>query len=282
MPAYVADEATTRTVGAPSATFHYRRFGAASDVPLVLFNRFRGTLDTWDPAFLEALAGERDVIIFDNVGVARTDGKIPDTVDAYADGALEFIEALNLTEVDLLGWSLGGAIAQAVTLKRPELVGRVVVAGSGPGTVPGLPAPDGRVVEAMSKPGATVEDLNFLFYPERDDARRAADASNARIWGRHTADTPSVSEEAAERQFAALAGFFLTGQDNVFEHLESITQPVLYANGAHDVMMSPYNSYAAVERLPNATLLLYSDAGHGFLFQHAEKFGAVVTSFLRR
>ncbi|MFB2598689.1 alpha/beta fold hydrolase [Herbiconiux sp. P17] len=256
----------------------YRRLGRVGGVPLVVLNRFRGTLDTWDPEFLDLLSAERDVILFDNVGIGYTEGVAPASMNDYADGAIEVIEAFGFESVDLLGWSLGGVVAQIVTLKRPDLVRRLVVAGSGPGTVPNLPATPQRVFEIMAKQEAPIEDVNYLFYPETEAGRKAADASNARVWPRLSSSPATVTDVSAANQLRASIDFLAKG--DVYERLESVTQPVLYATGAHDVMIDPFGSYAATQVLPNATLLIYSDAGHAFLFQHAEEFVTQVRRFL--
>ena len=143
MSTYLADAAENLTVDGPSARFTYRRIGPRGGVPLVLLNRFRGTIDWWDPEFLDYLAADHDVIVFDNVGIGYTTGEPRDSVEGFADGTIEFIEALGLAKVDLLGWTLGGVVAQHVALRRPELVRKLVVAASTPGgTVPGCAAAD--------------------------------------------------------------------------------------------------------------------------------------------
>ncbi|MGW3828383.1 alpha/beta fold hydrolase, partial [Streptomyces sp. NPDC005071] len=121
MSIYLADKAEGLTVEGPSATFTYRRMGPQGGVPLVLLNRFRGTIDWWDPEFLDYLAADHDVIVFDNVGVGYTDGEPRDSLEGFAEGAIEFIDTLGLAQADLLGWSLGGIVAQRVALRRPEL-----------------------------------------------------------------------------------------------------------------------------------------------------------------
>ena len=130
MSTYLADAAEDLTVDGPSAMFTYRRMGPRGGVPLVLLNRFRGTIDWWDPEFLDYLAADHDVIVFDNVGIGYTSGEPRDSVEGFAEGAIEFIEALGLPKVDLLGWSLGGIVAQDVARRRPELVRKLVVAAA--------------------------------------------------------------------------------------------------------------------------------------------------------
>jgi pimeloyl-ACP methyl ester carboxylesterase len=281
MNTFVADSAENLTVDGPSARFTYRRLGPRGGVPLVLVQRFRGTIDWWDPEFLDYLSAEHDVILFDNVGIGYTTGEPRQSVDGFASGAIEFIDALGLSTVDLLGWSLGGIVAQAVTHRRPELVRKLVVAGSSPvGPVPGQPDMNQDVISIMAKPEATVEDLLFLFYPDTEVARSRGADHLKNVSTRLAAGGPQVSEDAAMGQLQAVAKILAVPFDEVRSTLEAIKQPVLYANGVHDVMIPAVASYVAVQHLDDATLLLYSDAGHAFLFQHARAFSAQVTNFL--
>jgi pimeloyl-ACP methyl ester carboxylesterase len=228
MTTYLADKAEDLTVEGSSARFAYRRMGPRGGVPLVLLNRFRGTVDWWDPEFLDCLAADHDVIVFDNVGVGYTDGEPRNSLEGFAEGAIEFLEVLGLGQADLLGWSLGGIVAQRVALRRPELARKIIVAGSGPaGWVPGAPEFSEKVLGIMAKPDADLEDMLYLFYPETAAGRAAG-----------------------------------------------------YANGLHDVMIPAHNSYVAVQHLDNATLVLYTGAGHAFLFQYAKAFTKQVADFL--
>jgi pimeloyl-ACP methyl ester carboxylesterase len=275
-----ADAAENLAVDGLSARFTYRRMGPRGGVPLVLLHRFRGTIDWWDPQFLDLLAADHDVIIFDNIGVGYTTGEPADSVEGFADGAIEFLAALGLTEVDLLGWSLGGIVAQHVALRRPELVRRLVVAGSGPGDVPDLPPLTERVLSIMAKPDADENDLLYLFYPDTDSARAAGRQHLANVTPRLAEGGPAVSETAAMRQLDAIGKAWSVPFEQVRSNLQALKQPVLYANGMHDVMVSALASYVAVEHLDSAVLVLYSDAGHAFLFQHAEAFADEVRRFL--
>ena len=281
MSTYLADTAENFSVAGPSALFTYRRMGRQGGVPLVLLNRFRGTIDWWDPEFLEYLAADHDVIVFDNVGIGYSGGEPRDSVEGFAEGAIEFIDALGLPKVDLLGWSLGGIVAQEVALRRPELVRRLVVAGSAPGgQVPGTPDLSEKVLRIMAKPDADENDLLYLFYPDTDSARVAGFEHLAKVSARLAAGGPAVSEKAAMAQLAAIGQILSVPFDKVRSNLEAIKQPVLYANGVHDVMISALASYVAVQHLDSAILVLYSDAGHAFLFQHARAFATEVTNFL--
>ncbi|WP_042391625.1 alpha/beta fold hydrolase [Streptacidiphilus carbonis] len=281
MSTYLADAAENLTVEGPSATFTYRRLGPRGGTPLVLLNRVRGTLDWWDPEFLEHLAAEHDVIVFDNVGTGYTTGIPRDSVEGLADGAAEFIEILGLSQVDLLGWTLGGTVAQDIARRQPDLVRRLVVAAASPGgTVPGAPAPNEKVRATMTKPEVTGDDLVFLFFPETETGRAAGYAHLTRVATRLATGVPEVSEVAAMGQIAAIQKDASIPFEQVRANLATIRQPVLYATGMQDVMIPALAAYTAVQHLADATLVAYSDAGHAFLFQHAEDFAAQVASFL--
>ncbi len=272
-----ADLAETRYAEDRRGRFAYRRLGPPSAVPLVMATRFRGTIDHWDPALLDVLGSQRDVIVFDNRGTAASSGAPPDTIEDLAEGLLEFIDALGLTQVDLLGWSMGGYVVQVAALNRPELVRRLVVAGSGSGRVPGMPAQPARVGQVAGHPVLDDDDFLYLFFPETGDGRRAGLASLRRLAARLSGSHVEVAPEAIAAQNAAIAAFG-TG---VWDRLGELTLPVLVANGAHDVMIHAFASYAMSQRLPNAKVILYSDAGHAFLFQHADDFAHEVLNFLR-
>jgi pimeloyl-ACP methyl ester carboxylesterase len=263
----------TEFVDTADTTYAYRRIGHGADPPLVLCMRFRGTIDDWDPALLQPLSAERELIVFDNAGIGYSSGSTPSTIDEMAADALAFLDALGLDTIDLLGWSMGGFVAQTVALARPGLVRRLIVAGSGPGRVPNMPATPERVLQTMAKPNNDDNDMLYLFYPETEQARTDGIASL-----RRTAQQSSavVSPEAFAAQIAAVTSFG-TG---VWDRLEQLTMPVLVANGAHDMMINSYASYAMSQRPPNARVILYSDAGHAFLFQHPDRFAHDVLAFL--
>lgn len=281
MSTYLSDTAEDLTVQGPSATFTYRRIGPRGGTPLVLLNRVRATIDWWDPEFLDHLAADHDVIVFDNVGTGYTTGEPRDSVEGFADGTIEFVEALGLPQVDLLGWTLGGTVAHHVALRRPGLVRRLVLGAANlGGEVPGAPAADGRVRATMSKPEPTADDLVYLFFPETDAARAAGHAYLARVSGRLAAGGPAVSVAAVMGQLAAIDKNASVPFEQVRADLETVTHPVLCATGVQDVMIPALASWTAVQHLANATLIAYSDAGHAFPFQHPREFAAQVTGFL--
>lgn len=276
MSTYVSDRADDRFVDGPDGErFHYRRFGTPGTVPLVLCMRLRGTIDHWDPALLDALAAHRDVIVFDNRGTSLSTGSAPTTIDGLAEGAVDFIRALGLDLVDVLGWSLGGIVAQGVALHAPGLVRRLVVAGSTPAGVPNQPAPPPRVGEVLTHPVNDDEDYLYLFFPETDAARAAGLASLRRLDTRLGRSKAAVQDATYRAQLTAIGAF-----GGYYDRLGELTLPVLVANGAHDVMIDSYATYAMSQRLVDAKIVLYSDAGHGFLFQHVADFAHEVDRFL--
>jgi pimeloyl-ACP methyl ester carboxylesterase len=278
---YESDAADTRRIEGKSAVYAYRDFGvASSNPPLVLLTRFRATMDHWDPAFLEVLAAERRVILFDNAGVSESTGEVATTFAGIAETAVDFITALGLTEVDLLGWSIGGFVGQMIVLNHPGLVRRLLVVGSGPGGgVPDSPAPNPKVIEAMIAPVSTDEHYLYLFFGLDEASQQVGRESLKRLETRLSKSHAEVSAEAWGRQLQAIMKWG-SGDGAAWGRLEEITIPVLVANGAHDVMVDAGDSFAMVRRMKNATALFYGDAGHAFLFQRPDEFGQAVLKFL--
>jgi pimeloyl-ACP methyl ester carboxylesterase len=276
MTIYLSDKAETSSVGTAHATYAYRRFGVSGGVPLVLTMRFRGTIDHWDPAFLEELAKEREVIVFDNRGIGFSTGEPATSIEGLVEGAIDFVTALGLSQVDLLGWSMGGFVAQGIALTRPDLVRRLVVAGSAPGGVPDMPQMSEKTFTTAVTQDPTDETYLYLFWPENDHGRAKGLETLRRLDYRLDTSHAAVSPEAVQGQVNAI----LTNT-GYWDRLTELTLPVLVANGGDDVMIHAYGSYAMSQRLPHAKVVLYSDAGHGFLFQHHQEFGQEVTRFLR-
>lgn len=277
---FVYDDVETQTLEVAGARLAYRRFGARAGMPLVLFQRFRGTMDHWDPALLEVLAQDRPVIVFDSAGVGASTGEVPPDIAGVARIGAAFVDALGLSRIDALGWSMGGAVAQRLTLDRPDLVRRLVLAGTGPGGVPEAPRAPDRVWQVAAKPVNDDEDFLYLFFTPSAASRAAGLASLRRIDRRLARSQAVVRAESWKTQAGAIAAWG-QGLGSAYARLAQITAPVLVANGAHDVMVHAYNSYALSQRLPAARLVLYPDAGHGFLFQWPQAFGREVLAFLR-
>ncbi|HWU62158.1 MAG TPA: alpha/beta hydrolase [Ensifer sp.] len=252
----------------------YRIDGPEGGIPLLLLQRFRGTMDDWDPAFITAISADRRVIRFDSAGIGRSGGQVPETIAGMAAIAAGVVAQLGLTLVDVLGWSLGGVVAQQFTLDFPHLVRRLIVAGSSPGPVADGPQQHPRVPQVMTKSENDDEDFLFLFYPETDSAVAHGRASLARI--RAQADLgPKTSALGFMGQVKAISTW-----PGVLHRVNELRLPVLVANGAHDVMLPAYRSYVLSQQAPDAKLILYPDAGHAFLFQMIDDFAREIDQFL--
>jgi len=272
--------APTRFVEAAGVRFAYRRFGKPQGMPLVLNMHFTGTMDHWDPLVTDGLAANREVILFDNAGVSSSSGRVPTSAEEMAANAALFIEALGLTKVDVLGFSLGGMVAQALTLLKPSLVRRLVLVGTGPRGGEGMAS---LTPEAQAALGAQYPDpdemwLNVFFTPS-EASQAAGRAFLKRFRLRERDRDPEVDETVAAAQLAAIGKWGAPSGD-AFEYLRAITQPTLVINGGHDVIVYSVNSLILQQNLPNAQLILYPDANHGSQYQYPALFVTDVARFL--
>ena len=277
-PAHTHATAPTRFADAGGVRFAYRTLGAIDGVPLLFLQHFTGTMDSWDPSVVDGFARERPVILFDNAGVGGSGGVTPTTVSAMADAAAAFVTVLGLTRVDLLGFSLGGFVAQVVAAEHPGLVRRMILAGTGPEGGEGIQNL-GDVVRRGVK-ASPAEPRLYLFFDPADRSQRAGRAFIERQ-ARRTADRdPGSSEQAFAAQLEAIVGWGSSRDPEAAVRLRRIGQPVLVVNGKTDVMVPTPNSYALFQRLPDATLILYPKSGHGALFEYADAFVAAGMRFL--
>ncbi|RWE57349.1 MAG: alpha/beta hydrolase [Mesorhizobium sp.] len=268
----------TRTLDVGGVAYAYRTLGTPSGTPLVLLNRFRGTMDEWDPAFLNHVAASRCVVIFDNAGVARSGGEAPLRMTDWAKNAGAFIDGIGFKQVDLLGFSFGGLVAQELTLQRPDLVRRLVIAGSGAGYVEGANL-NPKAIEVATKPANTDEDFLYLFFKDTQTSQAAGRAHLARLRERKDAFAKLVSEKTWKAMLSAGSDVGRP-ETSLLNRVGAIRQPVLVANGIEDIMIPTFQSYALAQAIPNARLVIYPDSGHGFLFQYPREFGDEVTRFL--
>ena len=273
--------APTQFVKTRLETYAYRRFGAGAAPPLVLLQHFTGTLDNWDPAVTDALAGGREVILFESAGLGRSTGEVPHTIPEMGAHLLAFADALGLSQVDLLGFSLGGMVAQQAALDRPSLVRKMLLVGTAPEggeDIMHLEKPElKRVLEDPNLKGLQV--LVKLFFPPSESSQAAGQDFVARLAARTGEWEPISGPKVAQAQIAAFRAWERVDGDR-FAKLRRITQPCLVMNGVFDNMIPVRNSYALGEHLPRAMLLTYPDAGHGSLFQFHESFVRQASLFL--
>jgi len=274
------DSARTGYVAVEGVRYAYRSLGQNEQAPpLVLLQHFTGTMDDWDPQLIDGLAEQRRVIVFDNAGVGASGGKTPDSVRSMALDAAAFCDALQLQQIDVLGFSLGGFVAQQLLFDQPERIRRLVLAGTGPEGGAGINALPSVIQWAMKKGSEEqVHPKAPLFFTESQTGKAAASAFLARI-GKHTVDAePAASSDTIGAQQAAIVAWG-SGPSNTAK-LKAIRQRVLVVNGSHDVMVPTPNSLVLYQQIPSAQLLLYPDSGHGALFQYREQFVASVDTFL--
>ena len=275
-----AETAPNEVVTIGETTFAYRSFGAG--VPVIFLNRFRATMDHWDPALLNLVATQHRVIVFDNAGVGRSTGNTPDTFAAMADDAARFTRALGIDRADFVGWSIGGMVAQALLVRHPQLVRRAVLLATIPpgGTVEQFAPMSDEVRSVVSRPGqGSDQDFLFLFFAPSESSRNAGRASLARLGMRQGAPSPPVRPEAMRSQVAALIDWY-RGANGILAALRRIDRPVLVANGYQDVMFSAQQSVVLAREIPTAQLALYPDSGHAFMFQYPELVGRRLLDFL--
>ena len=261
--------------------YAYRRFGSGSGLPLLLLQHFTGTLDNWDPALTDALAEERELILFDNAGVGRSSGSVPQTVAGMATHAAAFLDGLGVGTCDVLGFSLGGMVAQRMILERPTIFRRVILVGTAPrGGEDIMHLEKPRLATHLRDPSnkgyGVLQKIFFTLTP----SGQAAGASFVARLAERTEDLDGVSGPAvANAQMAAFRDWErIIGER--FADLRTIRHPTLVVNGVHDEMIPVVNSYRLAENLPNAVLLTYPDAGHGSLFHYHDSFARQAAAFL--
>ncbi|HEY0815634.1 MAG TPA: alpha/beta hydrolase [Pseudonocardia sp.] len=276
---FTHDTVPTQFVEVNRITFAYRRWGAAGKTPIVLTQFFRGTMDNFDPAITNALASGREVVLFDNTGVGSSSGSAKTTVDEMAADAEGFIDALGLRQVDLMGHSMGGEVAQLIASARPDLVRRLVLVGTGPRGGEGMSAQRPETAELFAKTYERQDEmwLPIMFSPSAR-SQAAGRAYLDRIRARPDRDQP-VSEATllAHRQAAGAWG---QPDDTDFAYLTKIAQPTLVVNGHDDIVIATVNSFILQQRISNAYLLLYPDSNHGSHFQYPDQFVGALTAFL--
>ncbi len=274
--------APTQFVEANGIRFAYRRFGNPTGTPIVFLQHFMGNLDNYDPAITDALAVDREVILTDNAGVGLSTGTAPDTVAGMARDAASLIDALGLEYVDLLGFSMGGYVAQQLAVDRPELVRRLILVGTGPrgGDGMGGLAPD---VAALFTQTYDPQDLMWLpiFFSPSESSQTAGRLFLDRIRARmEDRDVPVADATVAAHLAAARA--WGTAARGSFDYLEKLARPTLVVNGNNDIVVPTVNSYILQQNLPDAELILFPDSNHGSHFQFNQEFIRYAAGFLAR
>jgi pimeloyl-ACP methyl ester carboxylesterase len=267
----------TKTIDVNGTSFTFRELGDPTGVPVVFLHHFTAVLDDWDPRVLDGVAAQHHVIAFDNRGVGATGDEVPGDLEEMGADAIAFIRALGYDKVDLFGFSVGGAVAQMVALQAPDLVRRMILAGTGPRGGGGIWKMPFIVGGAYTKAFLTRKDpRHFLFFPRTKEGKKAANDYFDRLAERTEDLDQPISSQARRAQLRAITRGGLHAPDD----LSTITVPVFVANGDHDLMVASEHSADLAARLPNARLRIYPDSGHGGVFQYHHEFVPEVLSFL--
>src|SRR3989442_6049320 len=280
MSNYTHQTAPTQFVEANGIRFAYRRFGKAGGVPIVFNQHYTGTMDYWDPTVTDGLARDREVILFHKAGVRSSSGEVPTTFEEMGANAIAFIKALGLKQVDVLGFSIGGFVAQEITLRAPDLVRSLGLVGTGTGGGQNM-AP--LTPEAQQIFGATYkvpEEIWLKVHFTDSEASQAAGREFLKRFRRRTENRdPEVTEKVAPAQIEAI-GKWGVQREGSYEYLKTIQQPTLVVNGDHDVIIYSINSWILQQNMPNAQLIIYPDGNHGSQYQYPTRFVRHVSMFL--
>lgn len=269
--------AANQSIMVNGVRFAYRDIGPATGVPLVLFNHWGAVLDNFDPAIIDGLARTRRVITTDYRGIGGSGGTAPLTVGEMADDAIQLIRALGLETVDVLGFSLGGFVAQDIALKAPDLVRRLILTGTGPAGGSGIDKVGSVTWPLILKGLLTFRDPKvYLFFTSTANGRRSAAQYLQRLKARKNNRDKGPTPSSFLRQLKAITAW---GQQTP-QDLGRLRAPTLIVNGDTDIMVPSANSLELAKRIPNAELVIYEDAGHGGIFQHHIDFIAKAKAFL--
>jgi pimeloyl-ACP methyl ester carboxylesterase len=271
--------APTKSVSVDGTRLVYRELGIDTGTPVIFLNHLAANLDNWDPRVVDGIAAKHRVITFDNRGLGASEGKTPNTVKAMARDAVAFIRALGFDQVDLLGFSLGGFVSQVIAQQEPALVRRIILAGTGPAGGEGIVnVTKLSYLDTLHAYTTFKDPKELLFFTRTAHGKTEARAFIKRLKERTNDRDKATTIGAFRTQLKAIHAWGLEKPAD----LSQIQHPVLVANGDADRMVPTSNSYDLARRLPNATLRIYPDAGHGGIFQAHERFVPEALDFLGR
>lgn len=271
--------APTRSITTDGVSYACRELGPKGGVPVVFLHHLGANLDNWDPRIIDAIAQEHHVVTFNNRGLGASTGAVPGSIEAMADDAATFIQALGFEEVDAFGFSLGGMVAQELIGKHPGLVRKLILAGTGPKGGRGMDRV-ARVtyLDVLRAALVRADPKEFLFFNRNAAGKQAARAFIARLQERTAGRDRPVRIRAFRTQLKAIRDW---GRAEPAD-LSAVTQPTLIANGDHDRMVPSNLSMDLHRRIAGSELVMYKDSGHGGIFQFHRQFVPAAVEFLQR
>ncbi|KAH7351098.1 Alpha/Beta hydrolase protein [Rhexocercosporidium sp. MPI-PUGE-AT-0058] len=277
------ETAVTKYIVANGTKLAYRQLGLTAGIPLVMLMHFRGNMDFWDPALINALAKSRPIILLDNAGIGKSEGEIPPSLHGWAIHVITLLDALDIQQIDLLGFSMGGGTAQHVALAAPGKVRKLILAGTRTSRTPNTILGPRKIFYELAY-SVTEEEFKaafaLSFFNASQHGKDAAEASWNRIFTRKDDRAPHLSPVLAKRQTEAFSKFSVSSPENPYERIHELKMEVFVANGDNDLLIPTPNSFELAQLLPHAHLHIYPNSGHGFLYQYAELFAKHVDMFL--
>jgi pimeloyl-ACP methyl ester carboxylesterase len=255
----------------------YRSIGEGE--PIILCQRFRGNMDDWDPAFIDALAKQYNVIIFDYSGFGLSTGPLPATVLAFAEDVRDLAKALNFKKIIVGGWSLGGWVAQIVTTQFPEIVSKTILIGTKP---PGENKYQIAQIfnETAYKPSYTLDDETILFFePASQASRDSSKESHGRIAKRTTDNDIRIKEELWE-YYKKCGDDFAADPYKARQKLSTMKTPMIVISADHEICFPPENWFALNMKLPTTQVIVIPQSGHGVQHQYPELVAKYITAFI--
>jgi len=273
--------ASTLTIDAANGvSYAYRRFGQANDgVPMIFLMHFRGNIDNWDPALVDAIAAKQEVILVDNAGVGASTGVVPPTVKQMSFDLIAFIDALGLRTFDLFGFSLGGFVAQELALLRPWAVRKLVLAGTGPAGAPGMHGWREDIERESRIDESTAESLLYIFFAPTDSSRALGQRFLGRIFTRTEGRDAPTTTTTRDAQYDAVLDWGIPDLSKL-ERLTGIVAPTLILQGDDDRMIPTKGSHTMAGLIPDARLHIFPDAAHASIFQYPDEAASLVNEFI--
>jgi len=270
--------APTQFVDVDDVRLAYRRFGAPGGTPLVMLQHFRGNLDNWDPALTDALADEREVVLVDYPGAGSSSGEFGPAIADTARRVIAFVTTLGLSEVDLLGFSIGGFVAQEIALIRPGVVRRLILAATGP---KGGPRMHGwrKDIAAAARSESKPENLLYIMFAHTDTSQAKGIEFLGRFMARSENRDAPTSLSLRDAQYDAIVEWGIPDHA-ALQRLSAISCPTLIIQGDNDLMIPTKLSHLMAGLIPDARIRIYPDAAHGSLFQYPAEVAAEVNAFL--